>query len=98
MFSMCLAALSLGCCGPLWITNTIDDSHKEIMFQSAIRQTTAEPFLVDNLPNVVHSHPFRFFNSAFYCDSDIKPDQCKSFVWESHVRQQIFLVFEDVYR
>ena len=32
------------------------------------------------------------------CDSDIKPDQCKSLVWESHVRQQIFVVFEDVYR
>ena len=32
------------------------------------------------------------------CDSDIKPDQCKSLVWESHVRQQIFIVFEDVYR
>ena len=29
-------------------------------------------------------------------DSDIKPDQGKSLVWESHVRQQIF-VFEDVY-
>ena len=28
------------------------------------------------------------------CDSDIKPDQCKSLVWESHVRQQIFVVFE----
>ena len=23
------------------------------------------------------------------CDSDISPDQCKSLVWESHVRQQI---------
>ena len=31
------------------------------------------------------------------CDSDIKPDQCKSLVWESRVRQQIFVVFEDVY-
>ena len=31
------------------------------------------------------------------CDSDIKPDQYKSLVWESHVRQQIFVVFEDVY-
>ena len=31
-------------------------------------------------------------------DSNIKPDQCKSLVWESHVRQQIFVVFEDVYR
>ena len=30
------------------------------------------------------------------CDSDIKPDQCKSLVWESHVRQQIFVVFEAV--
>ena len=32
------------------------------------------------------------------CDSDIKPDQyikIKSLVWESHVRQQIFVVFED---
>ena len=29
------------------------------------------------------------------CDSDIKPDQFKSLVWESHVRQQIFVVFED---
>ena len=28
------------------------------------------------------------------CDSDISPDQCKSLVWESHVRQQIFVVFE----
>ena len=26
-------------------------------------------------------------------DSDIKPDQCKSLVWESYVRQQIFVVF-----
>ena len=24
--------------------------------------------------------------SGPYCDSDIKPDQCKSLVWESHVR------------
>ena len=32
------------------------------------------------------------------CDSDIKPGQCKSFVMESHVRQQIFVVFDDVYR
>ena len=32
------------------------------------------------------------------CDSDIKPDQYKSLVWESHVQQQIFVVFEDVYR
>ena len=32
------------------------------------------------------------------CDSDIiKPDQYKNFVWESHVRQQIFVVFEDFY-
>ena len=36
--------------------------------------------------------------SGFYCDSDIKPDQYKSLVWESHVRQQIFVVFEDFYR
>ena len=28
-------------------------------------------------------------------DSDIEPDQYKSFVRESHVRQQIFVVFED---
>ena len=32
------------------------------------------------------------------CDSDIKTGECKSFVLESHVRQQIFVVFEDVYR
>ena len=31
------------------------------------------------------------------CDSDIELDQYKSFVWESHVRQQIFIVFEDFY-
>ena len=31
------------------------------------------------------------------CDSDIEPDECKSFVWESHVRQQSFVVFEDFY-
>ena len=31
------------------------------------------------------------------CDSDIEPDQFKSFVWESHVRQQIFVVLEDFY-
>ena len=31
-------------------------------------------------------------------DSDIKPDQYKSLVWESHVRQQIVVVFEDFYR
>ena len=30
-------------------------------------------------------------------DSDIEPDQYKSFVWESHVPQQISLVFEDFY-
>ena len=29
------------------------------------------------------------------CDSDIEPGQYKSFVWESHVRQQNFVVFED---
>ena len=28
------------------------------------------------------------------CASDIKPDQYKSFVWESHVRQQIFVVLK----
>ena len=32
------------------------------------------------------------------CDSDIEPDQCKSFVWESHVRQQIFVIWEDFFR
>ena len=32
------------------------------------------------------------------CDSDIKPDHCKSLLWESRVGQQIFVVFEDVYR
>ena len=32
------------------------------------------------------------------CDSDIKLNQCKSLVWESQVWQQIFVVFEDVYR
>ena len=26
-----------------------------------------------------------------------QPDQCKSFVWESHIRQQFFVVFEDFY-
>ena len=39
------------------------------------------------------------------CDSDIEPDHCKSFVWESHVCQQIFcekkqnssLVFDNIY-
>ena len=31
-------------------------------------------------------------------DSDIKPDQYKSFVWESHVHQQILVVFEGFYR
>ena len=36
--------------------------------------------------------------SGSYCDSDIKRDQYKSLVWESHVRQQIFVVFEDFYR
>jgi len=38
-------------------------------------------------------------------DSDIEPDQYKSFVWESHIRQQIFssketkssLVFDNIY-
>ena len=28
------------------------------------------------------------------CASDIKPDQYQSFVWESHVRQQIFVVLK----
>ena len=32
------------------------------------------------------------------CDSDIEPDLYKNFVWEIHVRQQIFVVFEDFYR
>ena len=32
------------------------------------------------------------------CDSDIEPHQYKSFVWESHFRQQILVVFEDFYR
>ena len=31
------------------------------------------------------------------CDSYIEPDEFKSFVWESHVRQQIFVIFEDCY-
>ena len=31
------------------------------------------------------------------CDSDIEPDQYKSFVSESHVRQQISLVFKNFY-
>ena len=31
------------------------------------------------------------------CDSDIELDQYKSFVWESQVRQQIFIAFEDFY-
>ena len=31
-------------------------------------------------------------------DSDIEPDQYKNFVWESHVRQQTSVVFEDFYR
>ena len=30
------------------------------------------------------------------CDSEIKPDQFESLVWESHVRQKIFVVFEDM--
>ena len=29
------------------------------------------------------------------CDSDVEPGQYKSFVWESHVRQQNFVIFED---
>ena len=32
------------------------------------------------------------------CDSDIEPDPYKSFVWERHVRLQIYIVFEDCYR
>jgi len=32
--------------------------------------------------------------SGSCCASDIKPDQCKSSVWESHVRQQIFIVLK----
>ena len=32
------------------------------------------------------------------CDSDIEPYQYKSFVWESHDRQQILVVFGDFYR
>ena len=36
--------------------------------------------------------------SGLCCDSDIETDQYKSFVWESHVRQQIFVVFDDFYR
>ena len=32
------------------------------------------------------------------CASGIKPDQYKSFVWESRVRQQILVVVEDFYR
>ena len=31
-------------------------------------------------------------------DSDIEPDQYKSFVSESHVRQQIFVIWEDFFR
>ena len=36
--------------------------------------------------------------SGPYCDTDIEPDQYKSFVWKSYVRQQISVVFEDFYR
>ena len=36
--------------------------------------------------------------SGLCCDSDIEHDQYKSFVWESHVRQKIFIIFEDFYR
>ena len=32
------------------------------------------------------------------CGSDIEPDQGKSLVWESHVRQQIFVIWEDFFR
>ena len=31
------------------------------------------------------------------CDSGIKPDQYKKLIWESHIRQQIFVVFETFY-
>ena len=31
------------------------------------------------------------------CEPAIEPDQYKSFVWQSHVRQQLFVVFEDFY-
>ena len=30
--------------------------------------------------------------------TDIETDRCKSLVWESHVRQQFFVVFDDFYR
>ena len=51
---LCLAALFVSL---LW--NTVDHKHNDIlsqgdMFQSAIRQSTAESFSVDNLSNVVH--------------------------------------------
>lgn len=35
--------------------------------------------------------------SGLCCDSDIEPDPYKSFVWESHVHQKIFIIFEDFY-
>ena len=40
-------------------------------------------------------HKWRHKFSGPCCDSDIEIDQYKSFVWESHVRQQLFVVFED---
>ena len=33
--------------------------------------------------------------SDLRCDKDIEPDPYKSFEWESHVRLQICIVFED---
>ena len=36
----------------------------------------------------------QIFSGPCY-DSDVEPGQYKSFVWESHVRQQNFVVFED---
>ena len=50
-YFMCLAALFVS----LWITNTINDIlSQEDIFQSAIRQSIAESFSVDNFPSVVH--------------------------------------------
>ena len=36
--------------------------------------------------------------SGTCCDSDIEQDLYKSYVWESHVRQKIWVDFEDFYR
>ena len=36
-------------------------------------------------------------NSGTCCDSDIEPDQYKSFVWESHVRRHILVNFLEFY-